>query len=152
MQVKMGQMQQLMKVPAVWWNRNWSAVVCSLVMLEQVLLVDSKCGWLLHHCLMVSAKRCNVETRGDRERFSEVSPKKSYLNEREAVIVWKLASTELGPHHLSSRPEPGGEVVSVFLDFFQSATCSVYMEATAASLLGWIKGLLCTGSSYIKYK
>ena len=39
--------------------------VCCLVMPEQVMLVCCKCGWLLHRRLVVSAKACSKETKGD---------------------------------------------------------------------------------------
>ena len=48
------------------------------------------------HHLVISAKRCCDETRGDLGRLSEISSRKSCLNERATVVGWKLVSAVLG--------------------------------------------------------
>ena len=45
------------------------AGICCWVILEQVLLVCYKCGWLLRRRLVVSSKVCNEETRGNSQKI-----------------------------------------------------------------------------------
>ena len=45
----------------------------------QMLLVCCKCGWLLHHHPIASAKRCSEKTRGIFRRLSDVRYKKNCI-------------------------------------------------------------------------
>ena len=90
-----------LQVSGAWWCQNRCSSWCRCL-----LLVCCKCGQLLHHHLMVSAKEVNEETKSDPQKTLRNSSKKSCfmtfrtwhwkeLFERVSVIGWKLVSTVL---------------------------------------------------------